>query len=43
MRRQILDSIAHKHRDGWHVVGLDINYEDNGLCEGSLKAITSKK
>ena len=30
-RRNILDSIAHKHRDRWRVVGLDINYEDVDL------------
>jgi len=33
-RRNILDSIAHGHRDGWRVVGMDVNYEDGELYCG---------
>jgi len=33
-RRNIIESIAHESRDGWRVVGIDINYEDSHLeCE----------
>lgn len=30
--RNIFKSIAGSHRDGWRVVGQDINYEDPDLC-----------
>lgn len=29
--RLVLDSIAHRHNDGWRVIGLDVNYEDGDL------------
>jgi hypothetical protein len=33
-RRNILESIAHRARDDWRVVAIDINYEDPHLeCE----------
>lgn len=33
-RRNILESIVHNQRDGWRVVGQDINWEDPVLqCE----------
>lgn len=33
-RRNILASIARKQHDGWRVIGMDINYEDDTLhCE----------
>jgi hypothetical protein len=41
-RRNILDSIANKSRDSWHVVALDINYEDSSLsCDHCSKLIES--
>lgn len=41
-RRNILESIAHNQRDGWRVVGQDINQEDPSLtCENCNKPIES--
>lgn len=41
-RRNILESVAHKTRDGWRVVGLDINYEDDSLyCDHCSDRIES--
>jgi len=41
-RRNILESIAHHARDGWRVVGMDINYEDNMLyCDHCSDRIES--
>jgi hypothetical protein len=41
-RRNILESIARKSRDGWRVIGADINYEDNMLhCEHCNERIES--
>ncbi len=41
-RRNILESIASKARDGWRVVGLDINYEDTDLfCDHCSETIES--
>lgn len=40
--RQIADSIAHRHNDGWRIVGLDVNYEDEDLvCAHTGKRIPS--
>jgi hypothetical protein len=30
-RRQIIDSIANQHNDGWRIIALDINWEDSEL------------
>jgi acetyl-CoA carboxylase alpha subunit len=41
-RRNILESVAHNHKDGWKVAALDINYEDTGLhCDHCSKQIES--
>ena len=41
-RRNILESIAGKHSDGWRVVGMDINYEDADLtCDHCNERIES--
>lgn len=41
-RRNILESISNKARDGWNVRGMDINYEDSELtCDHCNKAIES--
>lgn len=41
-RRNILDSIANNHNDGWRVIGLDINWEnDNLYCDHTGKRIQS--
>lgn len=41
-RRAILESIAHKQRDGWRVVALEINYEEPDLeCVHTGKRIES--
>ena len=41
-RRQILHSIAHESRDGWRVIGLEINWEDTDLfCGHTGKQIES--
>jgi hypothetical protein len=41
-RRSILDSIANGYRDGWRVVGIDVNWEDADLtCDHCGKAIES--
>lgn len=33
-RRNIIESIAHKQRDGWRVIAKDINWEDPHMeCE----------
>ena len=41
-RRNFLESIAHKQRDGWRVVGIDINWEDPALscdhCNARIKS-----
>jgi hypothetical protein len=29
--RLVLDSVKHKNNDGWRVVGVDINWEDDSL------------
>lgn len=40
--RTVVDSTANGHRDGWRVVGLEINYEDNDLfCAHTGKKIAS--
>jgi hypothetical protein len=40
--RQIVDSIANGHRDGWRIVAQDINYEDEALfCAHTGKRIAS--
>lgn len=39
---QIVDSIANGHRDGWRIVGQEINYEDEDLfCAHTGKRIAS--
>lgn len=39
---QIVDSIANGHRDGWRIVGQEINYEDEDLvCAHTGKRIPS--
>jgi hypothetical protein len=41
-RRNILESISSKARDGWHVVALDINWEDDMLsCDHCSEQIES--
>ena len=41
-RRNILESIAHRLNDGWCVIGLDVNYEDNQLyCDHTNERIPS--
>lgn len=41
-RRNILEAIAHRLRDGWLVVAVDINYEDTELaCDHCSKTIES--
>ena len=41
-RRNIIESIHANARDGWHVVGIDINYEDADLycdqCNAHIKS-----
>ena len=40
--RSILDSVQTRSNDGWRVVGVDINYEDNDLhCDHTGKQIPS--
>lgn len=40
--RLVLDSVKHKHNDGWRVVGVDINWEyDNLYCCHSGERIES--
>ncbi len=40
--RNILDSIATDTRDGWRVVGCDVNYEDSDLmCDHCSESIES--
>lgn len=40
--RQIVDSIDGRHNDGWRIVGLDVNYEDDDLvCAHTGKKIPS--
>ena len=41
-RRNILESVAHHTRDGWRVIGLNINYEDDSLyCDHCSEQIES--
>lgn len=41
-RRDILEAIAHKLRDGWRVVAVDVNWEDETLtCDCTGEAIPS--
>jgi hypothetical protein len=41
-RRNILESIAARSNNGWRIVGLDINWEDNELyCEHTNNKIQS--
>ena len=41
-RRNILESIAHRLNDGWRVIGLDVNYEDDQLyCDQTNERIPS--
>lgn len=41
-RRLILDSIANRLNDGWRVVGLDVNWEDESLfCDHTGERIES--
>lgn len=38
----VMDSIAHDIKDGWRVVALDVNYEDEGMtCSHTGKPIPS--
>lgn len=40
--RLIIESIAHNMRDGWRVVAMDVNWEDdNLLCDHTSKPIES--
>lgn len=38
-RRNILESVAHKSRDGWHVIAADINWEEDMTCDHCNAAI----
>jgi hypothetical protein len=41
-RRAILEAIANKLRDGWRVIGMDINWEDSALyCDDTGERIGS--
>ena len=41
-RRNILEAVHHKLRDGWQVVALDVNWEDPSLfCENCGEQIES--
>lgn len=41
-RRAILHAIAHNLRDGWQVIGVEINWEDDGLmCDDTGELIPS--
>ncbi len=41
-RRNILEAIANDIHDGWRIVGMDINYEDNEMhCDNCNKQIES--
>lgn len=41
-RRAILSSIAHGSKDGWRVVGVDVNWEDEDLlCDHTGEKIPS--
>jgi len=41
-RRNILEAIANKSNDGWRVVGVDINWEDDSLyCDHTGEKIES--
>lgn len=31
-RREVIEAVAHKDRSGWHLVALDVNYEDTMHC-----------
>jgi hypothetical protein len=40
--RNVIDSIAHGHDDGWRIVGCQINYEDDEMvCDHSGEPIQS--
>ena len=40
--RFVIDSIANDLRDGWRVVGCDVNWEDDSLlCDHTFQAIPS--
>lgn len=40
--RHIIDSIRNKSKDGWRVIGCDVNWEDSDLyCDHSGKPIES--
>jgi hypothetical protein len=40
--RNVIDSIAHGHDDGWRIVGCQINYEDGEMvCDHSGEPIQS--
>jgi hypothetical protein len=41
-RRLVLGAVHERQRDGWRVVGLDINYEDESLvCDNCYQQIES--
>ena len=40
--RLIIESIAHNTRDGWRIVAMDVNWEDDSLlCDATFKQIPS--
>jgi hypothetical protein len=41
-RRNIIESIANRYDDGWRIVGMDVNYEDDTLyCDHTGERIKS--
>ena len=41
-RRLIIDSIANGYNDGWQVIGMDVNWEDENLiCDHTGERIES--
>ena len=41
-RRSILQSIAHNTNDGWRIIGVDVNWEDESLtCDDTGESIPS--
>lgn len=40
--RLIIESIAHNMRDGWRIVAMDVNWEDDSLlCDATYEPIPS--
>ena len=40
--RLIIESIAHNMRDGWRIVAMDVNWEDDSLlCDATFEQIPS--